>query len=67
MTLFADRDRLDETFRQENAGHVPDFFAAATIGENPQTFELPMPPLSTLAGESAKREANFGRILQPGL
>ncbi len=47
-TLFAHRDRLDDTFRDENAGYVPNFFAAAIIGENPETFEMPMPPLSTL-------------------
>jgi hypothetical protein len=48
-TLFAHRETLDETFRNENAGYVPRFFAAAIIGENPQTFELQMPPLSSLA------------------
>jgi serine/threonine protein kinase len=48
-TLFAHRDKLDETFRKEGAGYVPSFFAAAIIGENPQTFDLPMPPLSSLA------------------
>jgi hypothetical protein len=47
-TLFAHRDQLDDTFRNENAGYVPNFFAAAIIGENPQAFELGMPPLSTL-------------------
>jgi hypothetical protein len=49
-TLFANRETLDETFRDENAGYVPNFFAAAIIGENPQTFGLQIPPLSTLAG-----------------
>lgn len=48
-TLFANREKLDETFRNENAGYVPRFFAAAIIGENPQTFELSMAPLSSLA------------------
>ena len=48
-TLFANREKLDETFRNENAGYVPRFFAAAIIGENPQTFALPLPPLSSLA------------------
>jgi serine/threonine protein kinase len=48
-TLFANRDKLDETFRTENAAYVPAFFAAAIIGENPQTFELQTPALSTLA------------------
>ncbi|MCM3901696.1 MAG: protein kinase, partial [Pyrinomonadaceae bacterium] len=51
-TLFANREILDETFRDENAGYVPTFFAAAIIGENPQTFGLQMQPLSTLAGAS---------------
>jgi serine/threonine protein kinase len=49
-TLFAHRDKLDEGFRNESAGYVPSFFAAAIIGENPQTFDLPLPPLSSLAG-----------------
>ena len=47
-TLFDHRDQLDDTFRNENAWYVPNFFAAAIIGENPQAFELAMPPLSTL-------------------
>ena len=51
-TLLAHRDELDETFRREGAGYVPSFFAAAIIGENPQTFELQMPPLSSLAVNS---------------
>jgi hypothetical protein len=38
-----------ETFRNENAGYVPRFFAAAIIGENPRAFELQMVPLSSLA------------------
>jgi serine/threonine protein kinase len=48
-TLFAHRDKLDATFRNENAGYVPAFFASAIIGENPQNFGLPGPPLSMLA------------------
>jgi serine/threonine protein kinase len=51
-TLFAHRETLDETFRNENAAYVPRFFAAAIIGENPQTFELQVPPLSSLAVSS---------------
>jgi hypothetical protein len=51
-TLFVNRDRLDEQFRKENAGYVPRFFAAAIIGENPQTFDLQTPPLTTLATTS---------------
>jgi serine/threonine protein kinase len=54
-TLFTHREKLDETFRNENAGYVPRFFAAAIIGENPQTFELPLPPLSSLADEGVAK------------
>jgi len=45
-TLFAHRNELDDTFRNEGAHYVPSFFAAAIIGENPQAFALQMPPLS---------------------
>ena len=48
-TLFANRDKLDQSFRNESAYYVPAFFAAAIIGENPQTFGLTTPPLSSLA------------------
>lgn len=48
-TLFANRDKLDEAFRQESAGYVPAFFAAAIIGENPEAFELQLPPLTSFA------------------
>jgi hypothetical protein len=48
-TLFKNRNRLDESFRNEGAGYVPMFFAAAIIGENPETFGLQLEPLSTLA------------------
>jgi hypothetical protein len=48
-TLFANRDKLDETFRQESVYYVPGFFAVAIIGENPETFELGTPSLSSLA------------------
>ena len=51
-TLFANRDKLDETFRNESANYVPGFFAVAIIGENPETFELGTPPLSSLANEA---------------
>ncbi|HEV7859098.1 MAG TPA: serine/threonine-protein kinase [Pyrinomonadaceae bacterium] len=50
-TLFANRDKLDAHFRTENVGYVPAFFAAAIIGENPQTFDLQTPPLSRMRGE----------------
>ena len=45
--LTADRTKLDETFRSENVFYVPRFFAAAIIGENPQSFGLESQPLST--------------------
>jgi hypothetical protein len=48
-TLFTHRHKLDETFRNENAAYVPQFFAAAIIGENPTAFGLENPPLSSLA------------------
>jgi serine/threonine protein kinase len=48
-TLLANRETLDDIFRNENAAYVPRFFAAAIIGENPEIFGLQMPPLSTLA------------------
>jgi hypothetical protein len=54
-TLFANRDKLDETFRNESANYVPGFFAVAIIGENPETFELGTPPLSSLANEAVAR------------
>ncbi len=54
-TLFAHRDKLDETFRDESANYVPAFFAAAIVGENPQSFDLQTPPLSSLIDKSAAR------------
>jgi hypothetical protein len=48
-TLFTHRNELDDVFRNENAGYVPSFFAAAIVGENPRAFGLSIPPLSTLA------------------
>jgi serine/threonine protein kinase len=53
-TLFAHRDQLDDAFRNEGAHYVPNFFAAAIIGENPQNFGLPLPPLSSLAENSER-------------
>jgi serine/threonine protein kinase len=47
-TIYANRDKLSESFRNE-AGYVPSFFAAAIIGENPKNFGLQTPALSTLA------------------
>jgi serine/threonine protein kinase len=48
-TLFAHRDQLSEGFRNEGASYVPNFFAAAIIGENPERFGLSGPPLSAVA------------------
>lgn len=45
--LTADRSKLDEQFKTENVFYVPRFFAAAIIGENPQSFGLQTPPLSS--------------------
>jgi Transglycosylase SLT domain len=50
--LTAARTRLDETFRKENVHYVPSFFAAAVIGENPQTFGLRLQPLSSYESRS---------------
>jgi serine/threonine protein kinase len=52
-TLFANRDKLDEGFQRESAGYVPEFFAAAIIGENPDAFDLQMQPLSSFAQAGA--------------
>jgi serine/threonine protein kinase len=54
-TLFANRDKLDETFKKESANYVPEFFAAAIIGENPETFDLRMPALSSFADAKPKQ------------
>jgi serine/threonine protein kinase len=51
-TLLAHQDQLDESFQEEGAHYVPNFFAAAIIGENPETFGLPLPALSKLAENS---------------
>ena len=45
--LTADRSKLDETFKHENVFYVPRFFAAAIIGENPQSFGLQSQRLSS--------------------
>ena len=48
-TMFANRDKLGDTFRREAVDYVPTFFAVAIIGENPAVFGLSMQPLSSLA------------------
>ncbi|MDT4897656.1 MAG: rane-bound lytic murein transglycosylase [Acidobacteriota bacterium] len=45
--LVAASPRLDQTFQNENVHYVPNFFAAAIIGENPQAFGLQQQPLSS--------------------
>ena len=50
-TIYANRDTLSESFRRE-AGYVPEFFAAAIVGENPKNFGLSTPVLSSLARDS---------------
>ncbi|HKO62175.1 MAG TPA: serine/threonine-protein kinase [Pyrinomonadaceae bacterium] len=57
-TLFANRHKLDATFQNESVGYVPAFFAAAIIGENPQSFGLQGPPLSNLAKDSVSAVSN---------
>jgi tRNA A-37 threonylcarbamoyl transferase component Bud32 len=60
-TLFANRQKLDAGFQRESSGYVPDFFAAAIIGENPGTFDLHLPPLSTLSVPSPSGDRATGR------
>ena len=45
--LAADRSKRDETYKPEAVFYVAQFFAAAIIGENPQSFGLQMQPLSS--------------------
>ena len=45
--LTEDRSKRDEVFKPEGVFYVPLFFAAAIVGENPQTFGVKMPPLSS--------------------
>lgn len=54
-TLFANRDKLDGTFQKESAWYVPQFFAAAIIGENPDAFDLQMPALSSFARDVSEK------------
>jgi hypothetical protein len=46
-TLLAKKEKLDKYFRNENIKYVPKFFAAAIVGENPETFGLRIRKLST--------------------
>ncbi|HKP37866.1 MAG TPA: transglycosylase SLT domain-containing protein [Pyrinomonadaceae bacterium] len=47
--LTEQRDKLDANFQNESVYYVPRFFAAAIIGENPDTFGLQLQPLSTIS------------------
>jgi membrane-bound lytic murein transglycosylase D len=46
-TLLHHADQFDTYFREEALKYVPQFFAAAIVGENPDAFGLPIRPLST--------------------
>jgi membrane-bound lytic murein transglycosylase D len=46
-TLIARKEELNRFFRDENVKYVPKFFAAAIVGENPQTFGLRISNLSS--------------------
>jgi serine/threonine protein kinase len=54
-TLLANNQTLDESFNKETAGYVPNFFAAAIIGENPAAFGLQTPPLTSLSSTTDER------------
>lgn len=45
--LTENSKRLDANFQKESVYYVPQFFAAAIIGENPQAFGLQTQPLSS--------------------
>jgi serine/threonine protein kinase len=53
-TLFDNANKLDTYFQEEGVEYVPRFFAAAIVGENPQAFNLQMPPLSMHAAPANK-------------
>jgi len=46
-TLIANAEILSKQFQAENFKYVPNFFAAAIIGENPRDFGLDLNPIST--------------------
>jgi hypothetical protein len=52
--LTANSHRLDPTFQNENVYYVPRFFAAAIIGENPQSFGLQTQPLSSFQANRSR-------------
>lgn len=45
-TMIANSEKLSKQFQAENFKYVPKFFAAAIVGENPQTFGVNIAPLS---------------------
>ena len=50
-TLLDNEKKLDQQFQDHDVKFVPKLFAAAIVGENPQAFDLPIKPLSTLTEE----------------
>ncbi len=50
--LAAGRDKLDANFQTESVHYVPQFFAAAIIGENPEAFGLQLRPLSSYESQN---------------
>lgn len=46
-TEVAESKHLTTQFKRENVKYVPNFFAAAIIGENPRVFGVEMEPLSS--------------------
>ena len=56
-TLVANSDKLDHWFQNENVKYVPKFFAAAIVGENPDTFNLDMRKLSTYTTPAPQSDA----------
>ncbi len=55
-TLVANKVNLDHWFQNENIKYVPQFFAAAIVGENPWDFGLDMQKLSSYTIESQSDE-----------
>jgi hypothetical protein len=47
-TLFQNREKLKTPLIDTSQKYVPRFFAAAIIGETPESFDLATPPLSSL-------------------
>jgi|GEM_PF-3112573 len=47
-TIFQNREKLKSPLIESSQTYVPRFFAAAVIGESPESFDLVTPPLSSL-------------------